>query len=391
MEDYVDDTLAKSMHRNKHLDDLGPILDHMEQFSLRLNPKKCAFGVTSGKLLGYIISAKGIEVDPAKVQAILEMPPPKNIRQMRGLQGRLQSIRRFISQLADKSQPFTKTLHKGVTYQWNKECDDGFTQIKQYLANPPILMPPIHGKPLILYISATDTSLGILLAQEDQQKRERAIYYISRTLVSYETKYSTIEKACLAVVFASQKLRHYMLAHTTHLIAKIDPLKYLLSKATLTGRLAKWVMILSEFDIKYVERKAIKGQAIADQLAETPLIDHQPLHVEFPDESIFLLTRRSWTMFFDGSFTQQGSGAGILFITPQRYSLPKAYKMLFPCTNNIAEYEALINGMKIALEWRVDELNVLGDSQLVINQVNEVYQTRDDKLIPYKRMVDALR
>ena len=182
-----------------------------------------------------------------------------------------------------------------------------------------------------------------------------------------------------------------MLAHTTHLIAKIDPLKYLLSKATLTGRLAKWVMILSEFDIKYVERKAIKGQAIADQLVESPLIDHQPLHIEFLDESILLLTQRSWTMFFDGSFTQHGSGTGILFITPQRYSLPKAYKMLFPCTNNISEYESLINGMKIALEWRVDKLNILGDSQLVINQVNDIYQTRDDKLIPYKKMVDDLK
>lgn len=103
MEDYVDDTLAKSMHRRTHLVDLGPILDRMEQFSLRLNPKKCAFGVTSGKLLGYIISAKGIEVDPKKVQAIMEMPPPHSIKKMRGLQGWLQSIRRFISQLADKS------------------------------------------------------------------------------------------------------------------------------------------------------------------------------------------------------------------------------------------------------------------------------------------------
>ena len=96
-------------------------------------------------------------------------------------------------------------------------------------------MPLILGKPLILYISATTTSLGALLAQKDDNGRERAIYYISRTLVNYELNYNTIEKACLAVVFASQKLRHYMLAHTTQLVAKIDPLKYLLNKAALTG------------------------------------------------------------------------------------------------------------------------------------------------------------
>ncbi|WP_162614710.1 ribonuclease H family protein, partial [Klebsiella pneumoniae] len=105
---------------------------------------------------------------------------------MRKLQGRVQSITRFISHLADISQPFTKTLHKGVTFAWNEECEKKFEHIKQYLSNPPILMPPIQGKPLILYVSATDTSLGALLAQHDENKKERAIYYISRTLVAYE-------------------------------------------------------------------------------------------------------------------------------------------------------------------------------------------------------------
>ena len=97
MEDYVDDTLVKSTKFNTHLQDLGPILDCMEKFSLRLNPKKCTFGVTSRKLLGYIVSTKGIKVDPKNVQAIMDMPQPCNISQMRGLQGRLQSIHRFIS------------------------------------------------------------------------------------------------------------------------------------------------------------------------------------------------------------------------------------------------------------------------------------------------------
>ena len=166
--------------------------------------------------------------------------------------------------MADRSQPFTRTLHKGVKYNWSQDCEQSLQQIKQYLANPPILMPPIYGNPLILYISATKTSLGILLAQEDDNNKERAIYYLSHTLISYEMNYSIIEKAFLAVVFASQKLRHYMLAHTTRLVAKIDPLKYLLSKAALIGRLAKWVMILSEFDIHYVEHKSIKGKVIAD-------------------------------------------------------------------------------------------------------------------------------
>ena len=165
-------------------------------------------------------------------------------------------------------------------------------------------MPPIYGKPLILYISATETSIGILLAQEDNSNREWAIYYLSCTFISYEMNYNIIEKAFLAVVFASQKLRHYMLAHTTWLVAKIDPLKYFLSKAALTGCLAKWVMVLSEFNIQYVECKAIKGQVIADQLVDTPIQRTLPLNIDFPDESILTLTHKTWVMFFDGSFTQ---------------------------------------------------------------------------------------
>ena len=122
----------------------------------------------------------------------------------------------------------------------------------------PILVPPVLGCPLILYISVTPIALGALLAQHDDQGRERAIYYISKTLVSYELNYTPMEKACLAVVFSTQKLHHYMLGHTVHLISKIDPLKYILSKSTLIDHLAKWVMLLSEFDIQYFDRKAIK-------------------------------------------------------------------------------------------------------------------------------------
>jgi len=109
MEDYVDDILAK-YSRADHIQVLGQIFDRLEKYQVRLNPKKCVFGVTSGKLLGYIVSRRGIEVDPAKVKAIVEMPPPKNLKALRSLQVRLQSIRRFISQLADKCQPFQHLL-----------------------------------------------------------------------------------------------------------------------------------------------------------------------------------------------------------------------------------------------------------------------------------------
>lgn len=202
-------------------------------------------------------------------------------------------------------------------------------------------MPPIKGKPLILYIYATTLALRALLVQKNHDERERAIYYISQTLVRYELNYTSIEHTYLVVVFATQKLRHYMLNHRTHLVAKIDPLKYLLSRTALIGCLAKWVMILSEYEIQYVEKKAIKGQVIANQLVDVPIQGNLPLIENFPDESIFHAEPKSpWKLYFDKPHTSHVSGAGILFITPQGDSIPKSFGITFPFMNNIIEYEA---------------------------------------------------
>lgn len=134
-------------------------------------------------------------------------------------------------------------------------------------------------------------------------------------------------------------------------------------------------MILSEFDIQYTERRAIKGQAIADQLAEAPLPGKQTMEIEFPDRDVLALSTKQWTLYFDGSYTQHGSGSGILFITPEGHTIPRSYRLMFPCTNNVAEYEALVIGIKMAVEWKIIELKVYGDSQLVIHQINNNYQT----------------
>src|SRR5271156_872977 len=103
------------------------------------------------------------------------------------------------------------------------------------------------------------------------------------------------------------------------------------------------------------------------------------------------MTERTWKMFFDGSFMQNGSGASVLFVSPHGYTIPKSYKLLFPCTNNIAEYDALTNRLKIAIEWRITELHIYGDSQLIINQFNHEYQIKHEKMVPYNKMVDSLK
>ncbi|XP_058080742.1 uncharacterized protein LOC131228923 [Magnolia sinica] len=156
----------------------------------------------------------------------------------------------------------------------------------------------------------------------------------------------------------------------------MDLLKYLFEKPTLTGRIAKWQVLLSEFDITYCTQKAIKGQALADHLATHSLPNYQPLKTFFPDEDILLIEEEkekkagAWTLFFDGAANSKGSGVGTILYSPDDVPLPISRRLAFQCTNNIAKYEACIIGLKEAIILNVKKLRVFRDSQLIINQIN---------------------
>ncbi|TYK06279.1 uncharacterized protein E5676_scaffold157G00630 [Cucumis melo var. makuwa] len=302
IECYVDNLVVKSKKKCDHLKDLKLVLDRLRKYQLRMNPLKCAFGVTSGKFLGFIVRHRGIEVDHSKIDAIQKMPSPKNLHELRRLQGRLAYIRRFISNLAGRCQPFQRLMRKDAVFDWDQSCQNAFDSIKKYLLNPPVLSALAAGKPLILYVVAQETSLGALLAQENDKGKECALYYLSRTLTGAELNYSPIEKMCLALFFAIDKLRHYMQAFTIHLVAKADLVKYILSRPVISGRLAKWAIILQQYDIVYIPQKAVKGQALADFLADHPVPSNWKLCDDLPDEEVlFVESMEPWIMFFDVS------------------------------------------------------------------------------------------
>ncbi|KAH9299682.1 hypothetical protein KI387_031364, partial [Taxus chinensis] len=167
VEDYVDDLLGKSKHRQDNLFILAPLFERLICFCLRLNPAKYVFGILTGKILGFIISIRGIEVDPAKIKAILDMPPPSNLKELHSLQGHLQSVHRFISQLSDRCQPFHHLLRKNVHFEWDEHCQKAFDDLKAYLISPPVLTPLREGEPFYLYISMTDHALGAMISHRD--------------------------------------------------------------------------------------------------------------------------------------------------------------------------------------------------------------------------------
>ncbi|RVW30081.1 Retrovirus-related Pol polyprotein from transposon 17.6 [Vitis vinifera] len=395
VEVYVDDMIVKSRGRADHLDALERFFERIRKFRLRLNPKKCTFGVTSGKLLGHIVSERGIEVDPDKIKAILDMPAPKTEKEIRGFLGRLQYISRFIARLTDICEPIFRLLRKNQPTVWNDDCQFAFEKIKEYLLSPPVLVPPTPGRPLLLYLSVSDMALGCMLAQIDDLGKERAIYYLSKRMLEYEMKYVMIERLCLALVWATRRLRHYMTEYSVHLISRLDPLRYLFDRPALTGRLMRWLVLLTEFDIQYVSQKSIKGSIVADHLASLPTSEDRPVDDDFPDEEFVAMTSLSgWCMYFDGAANQSGYGIGVLLVSPQGDHIPRSVRLAFsdrhPATNNIVEYEACILGLETALELDIRQMEVFGDSNLVLRQIQGDWKTRDVKLRPYHAYLELL-
>ena len=176
VEVYVDDMLVKSKEEDNHMDDLGETFKMLCKYQMKLNLSKCAFGVYSGKFLGFMVSQRDIEANPDKIKAILEMQPPRTTKEIQRLMGRVAALNRFVSRSTDKCLPFFKILKKAFT--WTNECQQAFEQLKKYLMTPPLLSPSKQGEELYLYLAVSPTAISSALVQaEDRQ--QLPVYYTS--------------------------------------------------------------------------------------------------------------------------------------------------------------------------------------------------------------------
>ena len=174
---YVNDMLVKSKEEEDHLDDLRETFNTLRQYNMKLNPSKCAFRVSSGKFLGFIVSQRGIEANPEKVKAILEMSSPRTTKEVQSLTGRVAAFNRFVSKATDKCLPFFKTLKKA--FAWTEECETAFQELKHYLSNPPLLSPSKEGEDLFLYLAVSVTAVSAALIREEN-KVQLPVYYVSQ-------------------------------------------------------------------------------------------------------------------------------------------------------------------------------------------------------------------
>ena len=254
LECYIDDIVVKSQSMEAHLVHLVATFEKMKKFKLKLNPLICAFGVSTLNFLGQVVHKKGIQIDQYKAKAIIDAKPPSSKKEVQKFLGQVNFLRRFISNTAGKTKVFFSLLKlkNEEEFVWTTEHQAAFKGIKAYLAKHPLLMPPKSDKPLKLYIVAAEDSLGAFLAQDNEEGKEQAVYYLSRFLNSCECKNSTVEKLCLALYFAAMKLRYFLLPNVVLVFATTDMVKYMLSRPVVRGRNDKWILALSEFHLEYV-------------------------------------------------------------------------------------------------------------------------------------------
>ena len=286
MEIFMDDFTVYGSSFEQCLNNLETVLQRCKDKQLALNWEKCHFMVTEGIVLGHKISSTGLEVDQSKISIIKTLAPPTTVKGIRSFLGHAGFYRRFIKDFSKIARPLCRLLEKDTKFNFDDSCKDAFEEIKIGLVQAPIMAAPDWDQEFEVMCDASDFAMGAVLGQR-KEKIFKAIYYASRTFNEAQENYSTTEKEMLAIVFACEKFRPYILG--SHVIVHTDhaAIKYLMSKREAKPRLIRWVLLLKEFDLEIKDKKGCDN-VIADPLSR---VDHNEIEKKeaeltenFPDE-----------------------------------------------------------------------------------------------------------
>jgi hypothetical protein len=213
-EAYVDDVVVKTRNSDTLIADLEETFASLREYRWKLNLNKCVFDVPSGKLLGFIISHRGIEANPKKISAITSMKAPTCIKDVQKLTGCMAALNRFISKLGERGLPFFKLLKHQEKFAWTLEADQALAQLKDFLSKPPVLTAPRKKEQLLLYLAATTHMVSTAIVVERQEDGhaypvQRPVYFVSEVLLESKAHYQPVQKLLYAMLITSRKLRHY--------------------------------------------------------------------------------------------------------------------------------------------------------------------------------------
>jgi hypothetical protein len=295
LEVFMDDFSVYGDSFDLCLTNLEKVLIRCKEANLVLNWEKCHFMVTQGIVLGHIVSSEGMKVDKAKIDLIGNLPAPKTVKDVRSFLGHAGFYRRFIKDFSTIAKPMCHLLSQDVIFDWNEVCQKAFDKLKGMLISAPIMQSPDWTLPFELMCDASDYAVGAVLGQR-KDKKPYVIYYASKTLNEAQMNYSTTEKELLAVVFALEKFRSYLVGSSVVVFTDHAALKFLFTKKDAKPRLLRWILLLQEFDLVIRDKKGVEN-VVADHLSRLTYEFHEdglPINEKFPDEQLFMIDETPW-------------------------------------------------------------------------------------------------
>ncbi|RDX89332.1 Retrovirus-related Pol polyprotein from transposon 17.6, partial [Mucuna pruriens] len=296
MEVFMDDFTVYANSFEACLSNLSRVLKRCIDTNLVLNFEKCHFMATEGIMLGHLVSNRGIEVDKSKIDIITSLPNPTSVQEVRSFLGHAGFYRRFIKNFSKLALPLSRLLQKDVDFNVDQPCIEAFQELKNKLTSAPILQAPNWDLPFELMCNASNSALGVVLSQKVRVGQPmHVISYASRTMDPTQQNYTTTEKELLAIVFALDKFRSYLLGSRIVVFSDHATLWYLLKKSDAKSRLIRWMLLLQEFDIEIRDKKGAEN-SVADHLSKIEKeSEPMPISDEFPDEQLLhIKTSTPW-------------------------------------------------------------------------------------------------
>jgi hypothetical protein len=278
---YLDDITVFSRSDKEHCCHLRKVFSKCCRFGLSLNPKKSLFAMEEGNLLGHIVSAKGVRVDPSRVKAIQTLSLPRSKKEVQAFLGKINFLRRFVSNFAELVKHITTMLKKGNEVKWTAEPRESFNQIKKALTEAPVLISPDYSKDFLIFSFASFDTVAAVLLQRNEEGREQPIAFFSRALRDAEVKYEIMEKQAYALVKSLKSFRVYLFHSKVIAYFPSASVKNILMQPDIDGKRSRWIAKILECDLEIRPTKLIKGQGLAKLLAEA---NCQALGINFMDE-----------------------------------------------------------------------------------------------------------